>query len=67
MNNKVSIVIVISQTFRFKNWSQYKSQSFRPSAIFAGLRVKDSLSIIILHVRGDHYVSLISLQLSRGI
>jgi len=27
------------------------------------LRVKDSLSIIILRVRGDHYVSLISLQL----
>jgi len=30
-------------------------------------RVKDSLSIIILHVRGDHYISLISLQLSSGI
>jgi len=27
------------------------------------LRVKVSLSIIILHVRWDHYVSLISLQL----
>jgi len=31
------------------------------------LRVKDSLSIIILHVRGDHCVSLISLQLRSGI
>jgi len=28
---------------------------------------KTSLSIIILHVKGDHYVSIISLQLSRGI
>jgi len=27
---------------------------------------KISLSIIVLHVRGDHYVSIISLQLSRG-
>jgi len=31
------------------------------------LRVKDSLSIIILHVKGDHYVSLIPLQLRSGI
>jgi len=30
-------------------------------------RVKDSLLIIILHARGDHYVSLISLQLISGI
>jgi len=29
--------------------------------------VSKSLSIIILHVRGDHYVSLISLQLRSGI
>jgi len=31
------------------------------------VRVKGSLSIIILHVRGDHYVSLISLQLISAI
>ena len=34
MNNEVFVVIVISKTFKFEKRSQYKSQSFRPSAFF---------------------------------
>ena len=36
MNNKVSVVLVISKTFKFEKRSQYKSQPFRPCAFFAG-------------------------------
>jgi len=30
MNNKVSVVLVISKTLKFEKRSQYKAQSFRP-------------------------------------
>jgi len=36
MNNEVSVVIVISETFKFEKRLQYKSQSFWPHALFAG-------------------------------
>jgi len=36
MNKEVSVVLVISKTFKFEKRSQYKSQSSRPRAIFAG-------------------------------
>ena len=36
MNKEVSVVLVKSKTFKFEKRSQYKSQSSRPCAIFAG-------------------------------
>jgi len=32
MNNEVSVIIVISKTFKFEKQSQYNSQFFRPRA-----------------------------------
>jgi len=51
MNNEVSVVIVISKTFKFEKRSQYKSQSFRPCVFFAGkyedrrLQSKESMNV----------------------
>jgi len=51
MNNKVSVVIATSKTFKFKKRSQYKSQSYRPCAFFAGkyedrrLQSKESINV----------------------
>ena len=36
MDKEVSVVLVISKTFKFKKRSQHKSQSSRPWAFFAG-------------------------------
>jgi len=36
MNNEVSVVFVLSKTCKFEKRSQYRSQSSRPRAIFAG-------------------------------
>jgi len=82
VNNEVSVVIAISKHSSLRNDRSINLnlsdhvRFLRENMTIAGkkfqkektvLRVKDSLSIIILHVRGDHYVSLISLQLRSGI
>jgi len=36
VNKEVSVVLVISKISKFEKRSQYKSQSSRPRAIFAG-------------------------------
>jgi len=56
MNNEVSVVIVISKTFKFEKRSQYKSQLSRPCAVFAGkyedrrLQSKESINVLFVMI-----------------
>jgi len=54
VNKEVSVVLVISKTFKFGKRSQYKSQSSRPRAIFAGkyddrrLQSKERINVLFV-------------------
>jgi len=54
VNKEVSVVLVISKTFKFEKRLQYKSQSSRPSAIFAGkyedrrLQSKERINVLFV-------------------
>ena len=54
MNKEVSVVLVISKTFKFEKQSQYKSQSSQPRAIFVGkyddrrLQSKERINVLFV-------------------
>ena len=56
MNHEVSVVIVISQTFKFEKRVQYKSQSFRPRVRFRGkyddrrLQNKERINVLFVMI-----------------
>ena len=61
MNKEVSVVLVISKTFKFEKRLQYKSQSSRPRAIFVGkyedrrLQSKERINVLFVMTLRTRY------------